>query len=418
MSSRSLTPRGWATLLAAVLGWMGAGIEMSLMSPTTRPAIQHFLGPDHPRIEILADQWLSWFVSAFLLGAAGGGLLFGWLGDRVGRVRALGASILTYSTFTGLGYLATTPEQLLALRFVACLGIGGTWPNGVTLVGEALPNLSRPLVAGVIGASANFGFLALGLLMSIHPITRDSWRWVMLLGATPAVLGLIIWVGLPESAEWLRQKGQGVRASSQAPSIVGAVFRPPLLSLTLLGILLGTIPLLGGWASGQRLVPWAGHVAEQRGLPDLKATTQTVLAAGAIVGSLMGGWAATLLGRRLSYFLMSAASLGLSALTFRVLDPIAPGFQGAVFALSWAGTMYYGWLPFYLPEIFPTAVRATGIGVSFNFGRILSAVAMMLSTILSSWFGGDIAKMGAAASLVYAGGLALAFFIPKTKPPS
>ena len=98
---------------------MGAGIEMSLMIPTTRPAIQAMIGQHSAAIEVTADQWLSWFVAAFLLGAAAGGLLFGWLGDRVGRVRAMASSIICYSLITGLGYFADTAEQLLVLRFVA-----------------------------------------------------------------------------------------------------------------------------------------------------------------------------------------------------------------------------------------------------------------------------------------------------------
>jgi MFS transporter, SHS family, sialic acid transporter len=393
MPELSQGQRRWV-LGAVLLGWMGAGIEMSLMVPTTRPAIQAFSGADSARIEVSADQWLSWFVAAFLLGAAAGGVLFGWLGDRAGRVRAMAASIFCYSLITGLGYFARSPEQLLVLRFLACLGIGGMWPTGVALVREALPNLSRPMAAGLIGTAANVGFLVLGIAMMYHPITRESWRWVMLLGATPALLGLLVWFCLPESPEW-RANGQNVASTPLAQ-----VFGPPLLRFTLMGILLGTIPLLGGWASVQRLVPWAGQVAERAGLPDLKASTQTVLACGAVLGSLLGGWAASGMGRRLSYFLMSSASLGLSAFVFLSLSPADRAFLWAVFALGFVSTMFYGWLPYYLPELFPTAVRATGIGISYNFGRILSAAALLSSTALSAWFGGDIAKMGVVTSFV------------------
>ncbi|MEW6158405.1 MAG: MFS transporter, partial [Verrucomicrobiota bacterium] len=310
--SEALTPVQRGCILAAVfLGWMFAGVEMSLMIPVTRPAIQSFLEIQAAsgstfaarQIEIKADQWLSWFIAAFLLGAAAGGLLFGWVGDRWGRVKAMAASIACYSVITGLGYFAKTPEQLLVLRFFACLGIGGMWPTGVALVTEALPGISRPVTAGLIGAAANVGFLLLGLLMLWFPITRDSWRWVLLLGATPLALALLVAWGLPESPQWIETTRD--HSAKLRPAPVGQVFRPPLLRLTLLGILLGTVPLLGGWASGQRLVPWAGQVAERAGLSDLKAITQTVWACGAVLGSLAGGWVASRIGRRLSYFLMS-----------------------------------------------------------------------------------------------------------------
>jgi len=393
---------------------MGAGIEMSLMIPTTRPAIQAMIGQHSAAIEVTADQWLSWFVAAFLLGAAAGGLLFGWLGDRVGRVRAMASSIICYSLITGLGYFADTPEQLLVLRFVACLGIGGMWPTGVALVSEAWPGLSRPMMAGLIGTAANVGFLLLGVVMFYHPITPASWRWVMLLGAAPTVLGVGIWLALPESPEWLvLREGEQTGRRNSGPAPVREVFQVPWRRLTLMGIWLGTIPLLGGWASGQRLVPWAGQVAERAALGDLKATTQTVWSCGAVLGSLLGGWVASKIGRRLSYGLISAGSLGLSVYIFVGLRPGHSLFLPAAFGLGLVSTMFFGWLPYFLPELFPTRIRATGMGVSFNFGRILSAVALLSTTSLSRWFGGDIAKMGAVTSLVYAAGLVLAFAIPR-----
>ena len=417
----SRAQRFWI-LTAVFLGWMFAGLEMSFMIPATRPAIQAYVyfqsaeperAGDRVRMEVLADQWLSRFIAAFLLGAAAGGALFGWLGDRAGRVKAMATSILCYSAITGVGYLANTPEQLLVLRFFACLGIGGMWPTGVALVAEALPRVSRPMAAGLIGTAANVGFLILGLVMLYHPIKPESWRWLLLLGATPVVLGGVVWAWLPESPQWLAQKQPATHQRNITP--LAEVFRPPLLRATILGIVLGTIPLLGGWASGQRLVPWAGQVAEHAGVQDLKAITQIAWACGAVLGSLLGGWVASGIGRRLSYFLMSLGSLGLSAYIFLMLNPADSRFRWAAFALGFVGTMFYGWLPYFLPELFPTRVRATGIGVSYNFGRILSAVAVVSSTALSAWSQGNIARMGAATSLIYAAGLVLAWFIPSDR---
>jgi hypothetical protein len=117
------------------------------------------------------------------------------------------------------------------------------------------------------------------------------------------------------------------------------------------------------------LVPWAGQISERAGLPDLKATTQIVLACGAVLGSALGGWAASGMGRRFSYFLMSGGSLGLSACIFLTLNPTDRAFPWAIFALGFVSTMFYGWLPYFLPELFPTPVRATGIGVSYTSGE-------------------------------------------------
>lgn len=413
----TITRKGrYLVLAAAFLGWMFAGVEMSLMIPATRPAIQDFLAStisatqQSQYVEVSADKWLSWYITAFLLGAALGGAVFGWIGDRAGRVKAMGLSILCYSVITGFSYFVTGPWQLLVLRFLAAMGIGGMWPTGVSLVSEAWSDVSRPVLAGLIGASANVGFLILGIVMLYHPITRDSWRWVFLLGGTPAILGVLAFFVVPESPRWLAGRSEADKVAK--PSPIAEVFRPPLLRLTLLGICLGTIPLLGGWASGQRLIPWAGQTGEKEALPHLKAATQILWATGAVLGSLAGGWLASRIGRRLSYFLVSLGSLSISIYVFWFLTPLDGKFLPAAFALGLVSTIFFGWLPYFLPELFPTRVRATGAGVSFNFGRILAAVAVLSSTSLSDLFGGNIAKMGGTTCLVYAVGLALAFLIP------
>jgi len=346
-----MTRKGRHLVLAfSFLGWMFAGVEMSLMIPATRPAIREFTpaaeveaeveaeARDRARsIEVSADTWLSWYITAFFLGAALGGVLFGWIGDRAGRVRAMGLSILCYALITGIGYFAAGPWQLLFLRFLASMGIGGMWPSGVSLVSEAWPDVSRPLLAGLIGTSANVGFLILGIIMIFHPITSHSWRWVFLLGGAPALLGLLVFLLVPESPRWLEGREGNARAGAHRPkkpfSPVAEVFRPPLLRRTLLGIGLGTIPLLGGWASGQRLIPWAGVAGEREAIPHLKAATQILWAGGAVLGSLAGGWIASRLGRRLSYFLISLGSLSISIYIFWFLQPPDGTF------LFWAFTL-------------------------------------------------------------------------------
>jgi MFS transporter, SHS family, sialic acid transporter len=147
-------------------------------------------------------------------------------------------------------------------------------------------------------------------------------------------------------------------------------------------------------------------------LPQLKALTQTFWAVGAVVGSLLGGWLASRLGRRLSYFAISLGSLAGSAYIFLALRPTSPEFLWATFGLGLVSTSFFGWLPYFLPDLFPTRVRATGTGISYNFGRVFSAAAIMASTALTEIFQGDIASMGAATSLIYALGLLIVWWIP------
>src|SRR4051812_31131459 len=190
----------WLVLVAAFLAWAFAGLGISLYILIHRQLVLGLLPPGVD--EAVVTRWFAWFQAAFLFGAAAGGWLFGWLGDRVGRARALGAAVLCYSLFSLAAYFAVSLEQHLALRWLASLGIGGTWPGAVALVSEAWPEASRPLLAGLLGAAANVGFVLLGALAYCYPVTGEAWRWPLLIAATPAVLGLAVLIGLPESPRW------------------------------------------------------------------------------------------------------------------------------------------------------------------------------------------------------------------------
>src|SRR3989449_7641186 len=193
----------WLVLAAAFLGWMFDGLEMGIFPLVARPALQSMmpaaaaLGQDQ-----FVGLWMGRITALFLVGAALGGLVFGWIGDRLGRVRAMTLSILTYSVFTGLCFFAQQPWQLGALRFIAAFGMGGEWSLGVALVMEAWPANRRPLLAGLIGAAANAGYALIAVAAMFFKVTPHSWRWVMLAGAVPALLALLIQYFVPESERW------------------------------------------------------------------------------------------------------------------------------------------------------------------------------------------------------------------------
>jgi len=413
-------------LVAAFLGWMCAGVIMVIIPLCGREATISFLGPGR---EADVGTWFARYICAFLLGAAAGGLLFGWLGDRIGRARAMGLSILCYSIVTGVTYFVQSPTQLMILRFIACMGVGGMWPNGISLASEAWSGVSRPLLAGLIGTSANLGFVLLARIASYKAITPDDWRWVMIAGSIPAFLGMVILFVVPESRRWLaaRQlspsprvatRGTATRGNEAVANVspVREVFRPPLLSRTVIGICLGTIPLLGNWGGGNWLVPWAGKVGESPQVNDafLKGRTQTARSAGGAIGALLGGWIASLMGRRKAYFLFSITSLAATAHVFHSLTPLDASFLFWVFVVGFVGTIYFGWLPLYLPELFPTRVRATGSGVSFNFGRLATAAGVLGVGTLMQWYDGDYARVGQITSLTFALGMIVICFAPDT----
>lgn len=436
------TAQRWLLLGAAFGAWMFAGMSISLFVLISRPAIVDMLGNvvASDQLERTAAQWFAWYQCAFLLGAAAGGWVFGAMGDARGRTFAMGYSVLCYSLLTGAAYFVHDPYVLWAVRFAACMGIGGVWPNAVALAVEGLPNISRPLLAGLMGTAANVGFVLLGVICYVFPITPEHWRWVLLVGTVPAVLGVITLAFVAESPRWLAGR---YASSSSAPQAqpVREIFRPPLLGRTIIGICLGGIPVIGTAANANWLVPWADQVAAARtgataedapgsgatapavadsqpqkpkSDPRLKAKTQILRSGGAVFGSLLGGWLASLFGRRLTYFLISFASFLTSSYIYSFLTPEDPQFGTFAFLLGFVGVTYFGWLPLYLPELFPTRVRATGTGVTFNSGRILAAFSVLGAGVLAGWFHGDYGQVGTFTGLVYVAGMIAICFAPDT----
>lgn len=424
-------------LVAAFLAWMFAGLENSLFILIHRQMMLELLGPDTP--EKLITEWFAWFQSAFLFGAAAGGWIFGALGDRIGRTRAMALSVACYSGLTLGCYFVDNVHLMWALRFTACLGFGGSWPNAVALVSEAWPSASRPLMAGVMGTAANVGFVILGVIGYSFAITNENWRWTLLVGASPLFLAAWISLAVPESARWLSARSTARESGPKAPMV--EVFQPPLLYRTLLGISLGAIPVIGTAANANWVVPWTDQyeadaakknelaaaddrlsknaVAEKspakprKADPRKKALTQIQRSSGAIVGSLLGGIIASLVGRRLSYFLISLATFAVSTFLFTQLNPHHALFPYVTFLLGLFGVTYFGWLPLFLPELFPTHVRSTGTGISFNTGRVIAACVVLLTAFRMDLFEGDYAQVGMWSGLIYVVGMIIIWFAPR-----
>jgi MFS transporter, SHS family, sialic acid transporter len=238
-------------LTAALLGWLFDGAEMGIFSMIGRPAIKDLMLTQLASLPV-ADQeqvvglWFSIITAGFLVGAATGGVLFGWLGDRIGRVRAMTLSVLTYALFTGLCGVVSEAWQVGILRFIASLGMGGEWSLGVALVMEVWPNKSRAFMAGLIGAAANVGYLlvgfvGLGLLGFIGTfkdwmlaagipdgtvemlVRNNGWRLIMILGTAPALLTFFIRIFVPESEKWEKEQEKGTTGHWATQDLLGVV---------------------------------------------------------------------------------------------------------------------------------------------------------------------------------------------------
>jgi SHS family sialic acid transporter-like MFS transporter len=394
-----LGPRARAAVLAAsLLGILFDGVELGLMPVASLSVSRGLLGASFT--PTLGGDWFARFTAALMLGAAVGGIALGHLGDRIGRTRAMGLSILVYSIFAAAGAWVQTQEQMLVLRFLVGLGVGGIWPNSVALVSECWPRASRPLVAGMMAAGLNAGILILSQVARAWPITPDSWRWLFHLAGVPGTLGVAVLAALPESPAWLASRG----ASRETGPPLGELFGPSLRRATLAGIAVSAVPMVGAWAASKWMIPWADKVAGPSEV-GYKAATQGWWALGALLGSFAGAQVASRLGRRRSYVLISVLSTLLTVSMFQLTAPLRASFHPIVFAQGFVATLFFGWLTVYLPELFPTRVRATGSGLAYNCGRFATAGGVLLAGMLFNALGGDYPRVGALSALIYALGL-------------
>ncbi|MFO1077322.1 MAG: MFS transporter [Planctomycetota bacterium] len=410
--SPSLTRAQWLVLLAAFLGWLFDGYEMGLLPVIARPAFKDILGAGADDGDV--GWWMGVATAGFLLGAAGGGAVFGWLGDRIGRVKSMALSILCYSLLNGLGWFATEAWHLAAVRFLSGLGMGGQWSLAVALVMECWPERWRPLLAGAIGAAANCGFLLVSLTAHLHVVTPQSWRWMMLVAAAPAFLCVFVILLVPESERWRN----AVAAAPVHP--LREVFAPALRRRTLLGIAFASVALIGTWGSVQWLPLWANKmVTTAGGTPQeagfASANVNMVQAFGAITGALVAPLLGSWIGRRASYFAICLLSAAICGTIFRTVTDYSTPFLLLAFLTSVTTASLYGWFPLYFPELFPTRVRSTGQGVAFNTGRVFAAVGALTQGSLVASFDGSYARAGAIVTLVYLLGIVLIWFAPETK---
>jgi MFS family permease len=171
--------------------------------------------------------------------------------------------------------------------------------------------------------------------------------------------------------------------------------------------------MLGAWAASKWMIPWADKVGGTNE-PGYKAITQSWWALGAVLGSFFGAQIAAWLGRRRAYATMSAAATALTTLMFLGTAPLQASFLPIVFAQGFVATLFFGWLPLYLPELFPARVRAAGSGIAYNVGRFATAFGVMAAGTLFAAMGGSYPRVGASCGLIYLLGLVAIWWAPDT----
>jgi MFS family permease len=399
---RDLTPQQWKTGIAAWLGWMFDGLDMHLYVLVAAPFVAELLHAASEK-DRRVGYYSSLIQAAFLVGWALGGGLFGRVGDRLGRSRALMLTILTYALFTGLSFFAQAWWQLFLFRFLAALGIGGEWAVGAALLAETWPRRWRPWIAAVLQTGVNLGVMLAGL--AVFLLAEYPKRSVFLVGVLPALLVLWIRRAVPEPEEW-----QGARhAAAEAQPGFAELFRSPVRRTTWLTLAVCALSLTAHWA----FLFW--YLQHLRNLPELDGWTEPqksqlvskavwLVTATSIAGNFLAAVLARWLGYRraiaglcLAYFLSMAATYGVARSHAELWYGIAAvGLCMGVFALF---TMY-------LPPLFPTLLRTTGAGFCYNIGRIAAGVGTVVFGMFSTVGDYRLALLYAGCLFVPAAGIA------------
>ncbi len=379
---RQATPGQRRTLLAAALGWALDAFDAMLYA-LVLALLMRDLGMSKTTAGLLG--------TLTLLASGMGGVLFGFLADRIGRKRALMASILTYSVCSFASGLATSVAMLAAARFVLGLGMGGEWNTGATLVAETWPSEVRAKAISIVQSSWAFGFAAAALVAG--PVAGYfGWRAVFFVGILPALLTLWIRRGVPESAMWEERSLQQRNSISNSRGDCGrdvtvygstkfsAIFRKPYRKHTFALLLFNFFCLFAWWGLFTWMPPYLSLPVSQggRGFGMIGTTALLVILNlfGMFPGYVSFGWVADRVGRRNAFLLYSVTAALLIPFYAAARSPILLMVLGTVVALF--GTGVFSGSGIMGSEIFPTSLRARALGFTYNGARALSSVAPLV----------------------------------------
>ena len=413
---QGVTRYQWLVLFVAWLGWVFDAMDATIYALVLHPALHELLPKTGAATSPEAIGWFGGIIfSIFLIGWAMGGVVFGVLADRFGRTKTLVFTILIYAVFTGMAALSQTWWQLGLYRFLTALGIGGEWAAGAALVAEVWPEDKRARAAGILQSAWAAGFFAAAI---INLLLRDyGWRPIFFVGVAPAVVALLVRLWVKEPERWLKARAEE-KTQAATKLKLAELFSPTLLRSTLAGSGLAFVAVFGLWGATNWTPTLVRALPELQGLDSAALTSRVsyatmLLNVGALAGYLSFGPLAERLGRRAVFGIMCAGSLVMLPVTFLaprsylhvlLLLPLLGFFNNGIFS----------GFPIYLPELYPTRLRATGAGFCFNAGRVLASAGPFLTGWLVTALGG-FGRAASAIALIYVVGLCLLPFAPETK---
>jgi MFS family permease len=437
---KELTPYHWFVFAMASMAWMfdcfgqqvfilGRNLAITALSPGLDPA------------QIKEAGGIS--TAIFVAGWAMGGLIFGSVGDRIGRARTLTITVLLYSVFTGVSAFVTTVPMFNLLRFITGLGVGGVFGLAVALVADSLPNRARPHALGLLQALSAIGNVAAGLTQMLFSkmegsgIPRgSSWKYMFFVGAVPALLCVVTAMRLKEPEKWVQARAAGKATGVKFGSYASLFGEPLWRKHALLGMMLCIAGVVGLWGVGFFSPELVGPVIERSlraagGDPARIASDKTfwiglnsiVQNIGAFFGMLAFAKAAQRFGRKKPFAVGFIAAFIATVGFFQFFNGKSDIWMSAV--MGGCQLALFSGFAIFLPELFPLRLRSTGTSFCYNVGRFIAASGPLtlgkLQAVLAANAHTAEAKLGAfrnAASylsVILLVGLIAVFFLPETK---
>jgi MFS family permease len=425
---RSLDRSQWNTLIATNLGWLFDGFETYALILTVGPALHTLLDKaQYSQIPVYAGA----VIAITLLGWGIGGMIGGVLADYIGRKRMMILAVLAYSLMTGLSALSFNWISFALLRFLVGIAIGSEWATGSSMMAELWPDNARGKGAGLMQCGLGIGFfMASFVWLFVSPFGPDSWRYMYVIGIVPALLTLWIRRSIPESSLW--EKSDAKRRAAVEHKRAGGVLaesdeklaRFTLFDLfsdrairrqTIIVFLMSLTTTVGFWGISTWVPPFIGGIAAASGLPAAQWASYAGMAytVGSVLGYASLGFLADAYGRKpvtIVYFILALALTPVLFFWTRNLSLLL--VLAGVNAFFSNGQ--YTWMPVWLPELYPTRMRATALAFAFNAPRFVAFMGPLLAGTMIVHFGG-FGRAAMALALIYVVGIAAAPFLPETR---
>jgi MFS family permease len=424
---RSLTTGQWRALIATNLGWLFDGYETYALILTVGAAMHSLLEPgQYSQIPGYAGT----IIAITLLGWGIGGFCGGILADYIGRKRTMIYAILAYSLLTGLTALSFNWISFALLRFAVGIAIGSEWATGSSMMAELWPQNARGKGAGLMQCGLGIGFfLASFVWLFVSGFGPDAWRYMFVIGILPALLTLWIRTSIDESKVWQQtdarrrearaRKASGLALSSEETALNRFTVADLFAELetrrrTTLVFLMSLTTTLAWWGISSWVPPYIASVAAKNGLPGPQWASYAGMAYnfGAILGYISLGFLADRFGRKpivMAYFALAFVMTPVLFLWTQDLTLLL--VAAAVNAFFTLGQ--YSWMAVWLPELFPTRSRATGLAFAFNAPRFIAFLGPLFAGMLIVQFGG-FSHAAMTIACIYVLGFCVTPFLPET----